>query len=158
LHDRRAQVDRAGLRRQPGEHADHVGAVGLGRPDRLEAGRLGGLHDLDRVVASGADAPVAEVESEFERHPPGTLLNVGMASKAPTSTGAPGAAEQGLSSAEAAARLRKLGAPPDSSSRSVSSIVAGNVFTLFNAIIGVFFVLILSLGLIADAVFGVIAI
>jgi cation-transporting ATPase E len=44
------------------------------------------------------------------------------------------------------------------SSRSVSSIVAGNVFTLFNAIIGVFFVLILSLGLIADAAFGVIAI
>jgi cation-transporting ATPase E len=44
------------------------------------------------------------------------------------------------------------------SSRSVSSIVAGNVFTLFNAIIGVFFVLILSLGLIADAVFGLIAI
>ncbi|HEY5816403.1 MAG TPA: hypothetical protein VIS95_08730, partial [Solirubrobacterales bacterium] len=44
------------------------------------------------------------------------------------------------------------------SSRSVSSIVAGNVFTLFNAIIGGFFVLILSLGLFADAVFGVIAI
>jgi cation-transporting P-type ATPase E len=44
------------------------------------------------------------------------------------------------------------------SSRSVSSIVAGNVFTIFNAIIGVFFVLILSLGLIADAAFGVIAI
>ncbi len=44
------------------------------------------------------------------------------------------------------------------SSRSVSSIVAGNVFTLFNAVIGVFFVLILSLGLIADAAFGVIAI
>jgi len=44
------------------------------------------------------------------------------------------------------------------SSRSVSSIVAGNVFTLFNAIIAVFFVLILSLGLIADAVFGLIAI
>jgi cation-transporting P-type ATPase E len=44
------------------------------------------------------------------------------------------------------------------SSRSVSSIVAGNVFTLFNAIIGVFFVLILSLGLIADAAFGAIAI
>jgi cation-transporting P-type ATPase E len=43
-------------------------------------------------------------------------------------------------------------------SRSVSSIVAGNVFTLFNAIIGVFFVLILSLGLVADAVFGLIAI
>jgi cation-transporting P-type ATPase E len=68
------------------------------------------------------------------------------------------ATEQGLSSAEAAKRLGKLGAPPDTSSRSVSSIVAGNVFTLFNAIIGVFFVLILSLGLIADAVFGLIAI
>jgi cation-transporting P-type ATPase E len=68
------------------------------------------------------------------------------------------AARRGLSSAEAAKRLRDLGAPPDTSSRSTSSIVAGNVFTLFNAIIGVFFVLILSLGLIADAIFGVIAI
>jgi magnesium-transporting ATPase (P-type) len=66
--------------------------------------------------------------------------------------------EQGLSGAEAAARLRKLGQPPETSSRSVSSIVAGNVFTLFNAIIGGFFVLILSLGLVADALFGVIAI
>jgi magnesium-transporting ATPase (P-type) len=77
---------------------------------------------------------------------------------AATATDQPDAAERGLSSAEAAKRLRKLGAPPDTSSRSVSSIVAGNVFTLFNAIIGVFFVLILSLGLIADAIFGVIAI
>jgi magnesium-transporting ATPase (P-type) len=68
------------------------------------------------------------------------------------------AIEQGLSSAEAAKRLRKLGSPPESSSRSVASIVAGNVFTLFNAIIAVFFVLILSLGLLADAAFGVIAI
>jgi cation-transporting P-type ATPase E len=68
------------------------------------------------------------------------------------------AADQGLTSAEAAKRLRKLGSPPDVSSRSVSSIVAGNVFTLFNAIIGVFFVLILSLGQYADAVFGLIAI
>ena len=68
------------------------------------------------------------------------------------------AIEQGLTSSEAAARLRKLGPPPETSSRSVSSIVAGNVFTLFNAIIGVFFVLILSLGLFADAVFGLIAI
>ena len=79
-------------------------------------------------------------------------------SKAATATDTQDAAERGLSSAEAAKRLRKLGSPPDTSSRSVSSIVAGNVFTLFNAIIGVFFVLILSLGLIADAVFGVIAI
>lgn len=66
--------------------------------------------------------------------------------------------EQGLSSATAAKRLRELGPPPETSSRSVSSIVAGNVFTLFNAIIGGFFVLILSLGLFADAVFGLIAI
>jgi len=67
-------------------------------------------------------------------------------------------ADQGLTSAEAERRLRKLGAPPETSSRSVSSIVAGNVFTLFNAIIGVFFVLDLGLGLYADSIFGVIAI
>src|ERR1700709_1807780 len=66
--------------------------------------------------------------------------------------------EQGLSSEEAAARLRKLGAPPETSSRSTSSIIAGNVFTLFNAIIAVFFVLDLGLGLYADSLFGLIAI
>jgi cation-transporting P-type ATPase E len=81
-----------------------------------------------------------------------------MGSRAATPTDTQEAAERGLSSADAAKRLRKLGPPADASSRSVSSIVAGNVFTLFNAIIGVFFVLILSLGLFADAVFGVIAI
>src|SRR5918998_5857484 len=64
----------------------------------------------------------------------------------------------GLSSTEAHRRLESLGPPEEASSRSVASIVAGNVFTLFNAIIGVFFVLILSLGLFADAVFGFIAI
>ena len=68
------------------------------------------------------------------------------------------ATERGLSSAAAAKRLRELGQPPETSSRSVASIVAGNVFTLFNAIIAFFFVLILSLGLLADAAFGVIAI
>lgn len=65
---------------------------------------------------------------------------------------------QELSSAEAARRLAELGEPQPPSSRSVASIVAGNVFTLFNAIIAVFFILILSLGLFADALFGVIAI
>ncbi len=64
----------------------------------------------------------------------------------------------GLSSEEAEHRLKQLGPAAPHSSRSASSIVAGNVFTLFNLIIGVFFVLILSLGLFADAVFGLIAI
>ena len=64
----------------------------------------------------------------------------------------------GLSSQEAAKRLQQLGPAEDPNSRSVASIVAGNVFTLFNAIIGVFFILILSLGLFADALFGFIAI
>ncbi len=66
--------------------------------------------------------------------------------------------DQGLSSGEAAKRLRKLGPPPETSSRSTSSIVAGNVFTIFNAIIGVFFVLDLGLGLYADSIFGLIAV
>ncbi len=64
----------------------------------------------------------------------------------------------GLSAKEAKKRLRQLGPPPERSSRSRASIIAGNVFTLFNAIIGVFFVLILSLGLFADALFGLVAI
>jgi cation-transporting ATPase E len=68
------------------------------------------------------------------------------------------AGEAGLSSAEAARRLERLGPPPETSSRSVSSIVAANVFTLFNLILGVFFVVVLSLGLFADALFGLIAI
>jgi cation-transporting P-type ATPase E len=69
-----------------------------------------------------------------------------------------GSHPRGLTSNEAYRRLERLGPPEDESSRSVASIVAGNVLTLFNAIIGVFFILILSLGLFADAIFGVIAI
>ena len=64
----------------------------------------------------------------------------------------------GLSSQEAAKRLRQLGPIEDRTSRSVASIVAGNVFTLFNLIIGVFFVIMLALGLFADALFGFIAV
>ncbi|HVS99192.1 MAG TPA: HAD-IC family P-type ATPase, partial [Solirubrobacterales bacterium] len=63
----------------------------------------------------------------------------------------------GLTRKEAAARLRRLGPPPETSSRSTGSIVAGNVFTLFNAIIAVFFVLDLGLGLYADSLFGLVA-
>jgi len=66
--------------------------------------------------------------------------------------------DQGLSSGEAAARLRKLGPPQRNSSRSLASIVAANVFTLFNAIIAAFFVLDLGLGLYADSIFGLIAV
>jgi cation-transporting P-type ATPase E len=65
---------------------------------------------------------------------------------------------QGLSSAEAARRLERLGPAEPDTSRSVASIVIANTLTLFNAIIGVFFILILSLGLWADALFGLIAI
>ncbi len=66
--------------------------------------------------------------------------------------------EQGLSAAEAAQRLRRLGPPPETSSRSTSSIVAGNVFTLFNAIIAAFFVLDVGLGLYEDTLFALIAV
>jgi magnesium-transporting ATPase (P-type) len=65
---------------------------------------------------------------------------------------------RGLTSAEAARRLAQLGPVEAQSSRSVASIVAGNVFTLFNAILGTFFVLLLTLGLFADALFGLIAV
>src|SRR5215208_3552432 len=65
---------------------------------------------------------------------------------------------RGLTSAEAAQRLQRLGLPEQASSRSVASVVAGNVFTLFNAILGVFFVIMLALGLFADALFGLIAV
>jgi magnesium-transporting ATPase (P-type) len=65
---------------------------------------------------------------------------------------------QGLTSAEAARRLARLGPREPQTSRSTTSIVLANTLTLFNAIIGVFFILILSLGLWADALFGLIAI
>jgi cation-transporting P-type ATPase E len=64
----------------------------------------------------------------------------------------------GLSSAEAERRLARLGPPERPSSRSVASIVTGNVLTLFNAILGGFFVLMLALGLFADALFGLVAV
>src|SRR3954466_306172 len=69
-----------------------------------------------------------------------------------------GAHPPGLTSAEASARLKRMGLSEPATSRSVASIVAGNVFTLFNAILGVFFVIMLALGLFADALFGLIAV
>ena len=74
-----------------------------------------------------------------------------MSSNEPTS-------DSGPSRKEAEARPRKLGAAPETSSRSTSSIIAGNVFTLFNAIIAVFFIFDLGLGLYADSLFGLIAV
>jgi magnesium-transporting ATPase (P-type) len=65
---------------------------------------------------------------------------------------------QGLTSAEAEGRLARLGPAEVESSRSVSSIVAANVFTLFNAILGAFFVVLVLLGKFADAIFGLIAV
>src|SRR3954454_13134076 len=64
---------------------------------------------------------------------------------------------EGLSSAEAHKRLARLGPVEPTSSRSISSIVAANVFTLFNTILGAFFVLLVGLGLFADAIFGLVA-
>ena len=64
----------------------------------------------------------------------------------------------GLSNSEAERRLRELGEPEDRSSRSVQSIVFANVFTLFNAIVLVFFILVISQGLWADALFALIAV
>ncbi len=64
----------------------------------------------------------------------------------------------GLSSAEAQRRLERLGPVEPKTSRSTASIVAANVFTLFNAILGAFFLLLMGLGLFADALFGLIAV
>jgi cation-transporting P-type ATPase E len=65
---------------------------------------------------------------------------------------------QGLSSVEAERQLARLGPAEQASSRSVHSIVVANVFTLFNAILGAFFVVLVALGKFADATFGLIAV
>src|ERR671937_3129822 len=65
---------------------------------------------------------------------------------------------QGLTSAEAERRLARLGPVEPASSRSTHSIVVANVFTLFNAILGTFFVVLIALGKFADATFGLVAV
>jgi magnesium-transporting ATPase (P-type) len=65
---------------------------------------------------------------------------------------------RGLSSAEAERRLARLGPVEVETSRSVHSIVAANVFTLFNAILGAFFLVLVALGQFADAIFGLVAV
>ena len=66
------------------------------------------------------------------------------------------APSQGLSAAEVAERVAagQVNDVPVRSSRSVGEIVRANLFTRINAIIGVLFVLVLSVGPIQDALFG----
>ena len=65
LHDRGAEPHVLRLRAPPGERRQHVGAVGLRRPDRVEAEPVG---LGDRLLDAGrrARAPVAGVEAELE--------------------------------------------------------------------------------------------
>lgn len=62
----------------------------------------------------------------------------------------------GLSSADVAARVAagKVNVTDEGSSRSLWAIVRGNLFTLFNAMLGVALVVVLSVGAWKDAVFG----
>jgi cation-transporting ATPase E len=62
----------------------------------------------------------------------------------------------GLTSAEVAERVEKglTNAVDDSSSRPLWHIIRTNVFTRFNAILGALFVVVLSTGSVADALFG----
>ncbi|MFF2928043.1 HAD-IC family P-type ATPase [Streptomyces celluloflavus] len=70
--------------------------------------------------------------------------------------GAVEAAHRGLSAAEVAERVARgeVNDVPVRSSRSTAEIVRSNVFTRFNAIIGVLFVIILIVGPIQDGLFG----
>ncbi|SES26721.1 HAD-IC family P-type ATPase [Streptomyces qinglanensis] len=63
---------------------------------------------------------------------------------------------QGLTGAEVAARIARgeVNAVPPRNSRSAADIVRANVFTRFNAIIGVLFLTILIVGPIQDSLFG----
>ncbi|MEU5300667.1 cation-translocating P-type ATPase [Streptomyces noursei] len=65
-------------------------------------------------------------------------------------------ARRGLTAAEVAERVARgeVNDVPARSSRSTADIVRGNVFTRFNAIIGVLFVIILIVGPIQDGLFG----
>lgn len=74
----------------------------------------------------------------------------------PGGAAVPGRAHDGLTSAEVADRVARgeVNDVPVRSSRSVADIVRSNVFTRFNAIIGVLFMIILIVGPIQDGLFG----
>ncbi|MBU4301131.1 MAG: HAD-IC family P-type ATPase [Actinobacteria bacterium] len=67
-------------------------------------------------------------------------------------------ATEGLSAADVAERIAqgRTNAVQEPSSRSLVSIIRGNVFTRFNAILGVLFVVIVSVGHLQDALFGIV--
>ncbi|MFD7645033.1 HAD-IC family P-type ATPase [Kitasatospora sp. NPDC059795] len=73
-------------------------------------------------------------------------------------SGAGGAYQPGLSGAEVAERIARgqVNDVPARSSRSVREIVRANVFTRFNAIIGVMFGIILVVGPLQDGLFGLV--
>ena len=64
----------------------------------------------------------------------------------------------GLTSAEVAERIRdgRSNDVPDPTSRTISQIVRANVFTPFNALLGVLLVIIIAIGEFADGLFGVV--
>ena len=64
LHDSRAQPDALGVRADPRERRERVGAPRLGRPHRVEAEPLRLLCERDRERI-GLRAPVAELQAEF---------------------------------------------------------------------------------------------
>ncbi|MFG2892049.1 HAD-IC family P-type ATPase [Streptomyces sp. NPDC048248] len=74
----------------------------------------------------------------------------------PGGRSAPAPAHRGLTAAEVAERVARgeVNDVPVRSSRSATEIVRSNVFTRFNAIIGVLFVIILIVGPIQDGLFG----
>ena len=64
LEDRRAELDLLGVGGQPGEHGGGVRAVGLGRPDGVEARRLGLADDLELLLGGQPETPVADVQTQ----------------------------------------------------------------------------------------------
>ena len=67
-------------------------------------------------------------------------------------------ATEGLSAADVAERIARgeTNAVKEPSSRSLATIIRANVFTRFNAILGVLFVVIVSVGHLQDALFGIV--
>ena len=66
--------------------------------------------------------------------------------------------ETGLSSADVAERVSRgeVNSTEQATSRPLWTIIKSNVFTRFNAILGVLFVLVLTTGSFADGLFGVV--